>query len=307
MTIGHQFFAPDDPPGLSLSPWKIVVVDDDENIQRVTQLILKNMRFFGRQCVVTCFSTTDEAIRHIEKSPDIAVIIVDLVMETETSGLDLVRHLREDVGNKTTRVIVRTGQSGQNPEHIVLRELDINDYREKTDLTTAKLVNMIFSAVRSYIEVTRLEENYSDMKRAFLAATTCIGSGSGADLHKRLLSYYIEAIFGGQESVVGALIASGAPDTEMSIKAACGKMAPLERTSLDHLHGGRKNTVLSSLESKSGWRQEDGWFGHSFSAPGGGRYLFLAEPVDSAPVLDATLCDCVADFAAAVVVQMEKS
>ncbi len=145
-----------DPPG---KPWKVLIVDDERGVHDVTHLSLKNFEFAGRGLhFLDAYST--ESARHILNThTDIAVALVDVVMEDEYAGLDLVRYIRQTLGNELIRLVLRTGQPGQAPERDIIREYDINDYKEKTELTAQKLYSTIYTSLRSYSDLLALESN----------------------------------------------------------------------------------------------------------------------------------------------------
>jgi CheY-like chemotaxis protein len=82
--------------------------------------------------------------------PDTAVILLDVVMEHDQAGLELVKYIREELHNPFVRIILRTGQPGQAPEREVILNYDINDYKEKTELTAKKLFTSLVAALRTY-------------------------------------------------------------------------------------------------------------------------------------------------------------
>src|SRR5918997_1359686 len=90
--------------------------------------------------------------------PDIAVVLLDVVMETEGAGLDLVDYIRTELKNETVRIILRTGQPGQAPERRVIVDYDINDYKAKTELTADKLFTTLTAALRSHLQLQRMVE-----------------------------------------------------------------------------------------------------------------------------------------------------
>ncbi len=59
------------------------------------------------------------------------MLLLDVVMEEDTTGLEVVKYIREKLENRFVRIILRTGQPGQAPERQVTMEYDINDYKEK--------------------------------------------------------------------------------------------------------------------------------------------------------------------------------
>jgi CheY-like chemotaxis protein len=91
-----------------------------------------------------------EARELLKNAEDIAIVLLDVVMEDEDSGLKLVRFIREELKNYEVRIILRTGQPGQAPEKRVIVDYDINDYKEKTELTAQKLFTTIVASLRAY-------------------------------------------------------------------------------------------------------------------------------------------------------------
>ncbi|MDZ7666107.1 MAG: hypothetical protein U5K27_12445 [Desulfotignum sp.] len=83
--------------------------------------------------------------------------MIDVVMETEEAGLDLVRFIREEMGLSHIRLIIRTGQPGKFPEHFVIDNYDIDDYKEKSDLTSIKMYTMFRSSIKSYRDILNIE------------------------------------------------------------------------------------------------------------------------------------------------------
>lgn len=133
--------------------WKILVVDDEPAIHQVTKLALRNFSVEGRSSQLISAMSSADAKEQLERHPDIAVILLDVVMESERAGLDLVKHIREVIKNPLVRIILRTGQPGQAPERSVMVEYDINDYKEKTELTAAKLFTAVMSSVRNFKQI----------------------------------------------------------------------------------------------------------------------------------------------------------
>ena len=105
---------------------------------------------------IHAYSGIEAKIRLIEH-PDIAVALLDVVMENDSAGLDLVRVIREDFHNENIRLILRTGNPGQAPEESVTLSYDINDYRGKTELTAQNLRTVIITALRSYQSILTIK------------------------------------------------------------------------------------------------------------------------------------------------------
>nr|NJM02454.1 HAMP domain-containing histidine kinase [Desulfobacula sp.] len=65
--------------------------------------------------------------------------------------------------NDKLRIILRTGQPGKAPEKKIILNYDINDYKEKTELTTQKLFTTITTALRSYTHLVELEKKTKEI------------------------------------------------------------------------------------------------------------------------------------------------
>jgi signal transduction histidine kinase len=139
-------------------PWKVLIVDDEEDIHSVTQLALRNFTYQGRGIEFFNAYSAAEAKTIIEEHPDIALILLDVVMETNQAGLDLARYIRESVGNRHTRIILRTGQPGHAPEREVILSYEIDDYKTKTELTSFKLFTVALASLRAYQTIKDIEK-----------------------------------------------------------------------------------------------------------------------------------------------------
>ncbi len=145
--------------------WTVMIVDDDESVHAVTRMVLADFTFLGRKLeLISAYSVAD-AKRLFSEHQDISLVLLDVVMESEDSGLKLVRYIREQLRNKMTRIILRTGQPGQAPERQVIVNYDINDYKLKVELTSDKLFVAVVSALRSYKDLGELEDNSKSLER----------------------------------------------------------------------------------------------------------------------------------------------
>ena len=146
-------------------PWRVLVVDDDPDVHAVTRLALRTLNFKGRELELFSAHSGAEGYRMLGDIPDIALVLLDVVMETEDAGLVLARRIREDLHNHTVRVVLRTGQPGQAPEQRVIIDYDINDYKAKTELTTQRLFTAVIAALRAYESLTMLERSRAGLSK----------------------------------------------------------------------------------------------------------------------------------------------
>lgn len=148
----------------SLPPWKVIVADDDFEVHAVTELALSNFKFKGRSVQILNAYSAAETEELIQKNEDTAVLLLDVVMEHHDSGLELVRFIRQKICNNLVRIILRTGQPGDAPELEVILNYDINDYKEKTELTSSKLVTTLIASLRNFDDLEKIEQNRKSLQ-----------------------------------------------------------------------------------------------------------------------------------------------
>ncbi len=130
--------------------WKVLVVDDESDVHTVTKLALDGFELQQRNIEFLDAYSAEEAKEIMCEHPDIAIVLLDVVMETSQAGLDLVRYIRNELKNTFTRIILRTGQPGEAPEKDVVKTYQINDYKTKTELTSDKLYTAVLASLRTY-------------------------------------------------------------------------------------------------------------------------------------------------------------
>lgn len=147
------------PPENIKSHWKLLIADDEKEVHSITEMVLNEYHFEGRGLTFLHAYSGRETIQLMSEHPDISLLLLDVVMESDTSGLDVVHHIREELKNSFVRIILRTGQPGKAPEKEVITNYDINDYKEKTELTANKLFTTITSSLRAYRDLRTIEKN----------------------------------------------------------------------------------------------------------------------------------------------------
>jgi diguanylate cyclase (GGDEF)-like protein len=140
------------------APWRVLIVDDEKDVHSATLFALSDLVIAGRPLEFLHAYSAAEGRRIMETTPLIAVILLDVVMETGDAGLLLVRAIRDELGCTDTRIILRTGQPGYAPELEVIRDYDINDYKTKSELTRTRLVTSLTTAIRSYEQLRSIIE-----------------------------------------------------------------------------------------------------------------------------------------------------
>lgn len=152
------------------APWKVLIVDDEEGVHQVTTLALQHFEFDNRPLTLLHAYSAEEAIVILKANPDIATILLDVVMESEHAGLNLVKDIRHKQKNTNVRIVLRTGQPGQAPEREVIQNFDINDYKTKTELTANKLFTLMYSTLRAYRDIITLEKSRKGLEKLIVAS-----------------------------------------------------------------------------------------------------------------------------------------
>lgn len=152
--------------------WKVAVIDDDHAVHEGTRFALSDYNLNGQGLEILSAYSAAEGRELMKAHRDIAAVLLDVIMETDSAGLDLVEFIRNDLQNETVRIILRTGQPGQAPERRVIVDYDINDYKAKTELTADKLFTSLTAALRSYQQLERMVQTRRGLEIIIDAAST---------------------------------------------------------------------------------------------------------------------------------------
>lgn len=134
-------------------PWKVMIIDDDDVVHQVTLMVLADYTFGGRPIEIIQGYSGGAGRNLMKRHPDTAVILLDVVMETDSAGLDTVKYIRDVLHNQEVRIVIRTGQPGQVPEQSVINDQAINGYVAKTEMTAQKLFSCLTASLRAYRDV----------------------------------------------------------------------------------------------------------------------------------------------------------
>lgn len=143
--------------------WSILIVDDDEEVHAVTKLALNDFEFDNKQLNLVSAYNEKQAKEILFENNDFAFILLDIVMDSNDSGLKIIDYIRNELKNNLIRIIIRTGQPGYAPELEIINLYDINDYKEKTELTATKLYTTTRTALSQYKQLSELENKKNEI------------------------------------------------------------------------------------------------------------------------------------------------
>jgi diguanylate cyclase (GGDEF)-like protein len=229
--------------------WQVLIVDDDPEIHSVTQLALSDLIVLGRRLEYQHAFSGQEACQLLQENNDIVLVLLDVVMETDDAGLNVVKYIRENLLRKDIRIVLRTGQPGYAPEESVIKEYDINDYKTKTELTRRKLVTTVFAAIRSFQQISTVNENRLGLERIVSGSTELSSQHSLANFShavlaqlKNLISEDISAVFCAR----GQGILDNIDDLSFYVIAQTGFKNDIVNKKLDNLGDNQASTQVKA-------------------------------------------------------------
>ena len=170
-----------------MNPWKVLVVDDDEDVHILTRLVLRGYQFDGENITLLSAFSGNETREIMTENPDISVILLDVIMEDEYTGLELVKYIRDELNNRKVRIILRTGQPGGVLERKVVSTYEIDDYKTKTELTSDKLFTSITTALRAYREIATMDRTRRNLLKILSTLPELFAEQSFTGLSRKII------------------------------------------------------------------------------------------------------------------------
>ena len=219
--------------------WNILIVDDDEEIHTVTRLALSDLIVNDRKLnFLHAYSAKEAKTLLHDYGKTIAIILLDVVMETDDAGFDVVRYIRESMGLTEPRIVLRTGQPGYAPEEEVIKLYDINDYKTKTELTRAKLMTTVISSLRSYQQIMTINQNRIGLEKIITSSANLFEEHSVKGFCEGVVTQISSLIGLDAEGLVCARAGSvlDKDDNGVYILGAAGEYASFINESIDNIN-----------------------------------------------------------------------
>jgi signal transduction histidine kinase len=226
--------------------WTIAVIDDDPAVHEGTRFALYDYSLHGQGLRILSAYSASEGKALLERERDIAVVLLDVVMETDSAGLDLVDFIRKELKNETVRIVLRTGQPGQAPERRVIVDYDINDYKAKTELTADKLFTTLTAALRSYQQLQRLVDTRRGLEIIIEAASTLFDFQSMQRLAQGVLTQLASLL---QVDCAGILVVrdAGEANGRFSVLAGSGCYRDVVAADAERLDGETRERLAQAF------------------------------------------------------------
>jgi response regulator RpfG family c-di-GMP phosphodiesterase len=244
-----------------MEPWKILVVDDDPDVQQVTELVLGDFEFMDRGICLLKAHSAQEGLAMMHAHPDTAVALIDVVMETPSAGLELVRQIREELRNRLVRIILRTGQPGVAPEKRVVVDYDINDYKEKSELTFQRLQTGIITALRAWHDLKIIESSRVGLEKIIDASAELFRPKMMSQFASGLLEQIVSLLELNPDALLSHIssVAAGTSDTrDYRIYAAMGDFSSFTGHSLEDVSDPKlRADVQETLKRQANYRKDN--------------------------------------------------
>ena len=263
--------------------WRVLIVDDDADVHSTTTFALGSLEMHGRPLEFLHAYSRAQAERLLAHERDIAVVLLDVVMEQADAGLQLVRHIRDGLGMHDLRIILRTGQPGYAPEMDAIRGYDINDYRTKSELTRTKLYTSVAAAIRAYQQIRALEESRQGLAEVVRANAELMALHSISEMTQGILREAAQLVGQPADGLLCACDAAGHP-AAWHVLAACGASAGLAVDgALAHAPDGPAAAIGRALALRRNVYEADhlALYFRGKSHCDFAAYLRLARPVDA--------------------------
>ncbi len=174
--------------------WHILIVDDEEDVHQVTKLVLAGFNFENKALYFHDAYSATEAKELLKTDLTFSVALIDVVMETNHAGLELIQYIRDEIENHDIRLILRTGQPGEAPEEAIIRDYDINDYKNKTELTAIKIKTMLYSALRAHRDIQIINRHKHGLEQIINASANFLKCDSVHEFASTILSHVTNVV-----------------------------------------------------------------------------------------------------------------
>lgn len=288
MLFADEKSGPKNHSGNQIKPWRVLIVDDEPEVHQITKLILNNAEFNQRPIEFLSAYSGQQAIEVLKKEDDIAVILLDVVMENPHAGLDTVKAIRQDLNNQMVRIILRTGQPGEAPDSEIILDYDINDYKEKSELTYNKLFTSVVASLRTYQQLCSIEQCRTGLKKIIEATANYCRIKSEPDFAIQLLQQVSQLLNLGDNSLylTGHIKHQQSNSGSYSLLAGRGKFAQLETEQLqtDPQYPDLHQLIQTAFDRQDS-QSSDKYHASYFISPSIGEHVIVIEN-NSRPVVE---------------------
>lgn len=252
--------------------WKILIVDDDPEVHKATAYTLEDVRIFDRGLELIFASSLDEAIAKSVETEEIAVAVIDVVMETADAGLNLVKALRQNE-RLDTRLILRTGFPGYAPELSVVNDYEIDGYFTKEELTRTRLISLLTTSIRAFENIRMMSRSREGLE-LIVASARQLFKRNDLEMFAEGVLKQVTALLRGSTS--GLVSARNADGCVMHIITGIGNFAGQQGKTLAEVDGDLNALCEAEVDANELFRKGD-YLGMRFETNEGAVLLAAIE------------------------------
>ncbi|ODN30332.1 HD domain-containing phosphohydrolase [Fervidobacterium thailandense] len=140
-----------------MGKFSIMVVDDSKTVRAEIRSILSKVQFEGEKLEIHEAEGFEDFKTRYE--PDkYALVLTDLVMEEEQSGIRVVNYIRHELGDAKTRIVLMTANPEKVPLELLENDCDVNYFLEKKTLSELSLKICVIAMLKAYKNVIAFEK-----------------------------------------------------------------------------------------------------------------------------------------------------
>jgi response regulator RpfG family c-di-GMP phosphodiesterase len=287
--------------------WRILVIDDDESVHQVTRLVLSDANIENRNLEIVSAYSSKQAREILIDDDTFCMAFVDVVMETDHAGLELVEWIRNDLKNQAIRLILRTGQAGSAPESKVIKEFDINDYKEKTDFTAGKMTTTVYASIRAYRDIITIKRSLDAFKQLIKATHDLLKINQFKPFGSAALEHLLTLMEVDSSALYIARSQLEFDETSSNLIIACTGKYISESDSLEasEISSDVKIMIKKAFDNKSHYTTDDVFVGY-YETSGNSASVLYIEFEDDAEHFKANLAEIFATNIAHILDSLSK-
>lgn len=241
---------------IEFGTWKVLIVDDEPEVHAVTKLALSDFEFQNKRLEFISAYSGAEAKKLIDEHTDAAIVLLDVVMETDDAGLQVAKYIRETAKNNDIRIILRTGQPGQAPERQVIVNYDINDYKSKTELTAQKLFTVMMSSLRSYRDILSISQSREGLEKIIKASRDIFATHSIEHFVEGVMQQLTSLLGGTEQAIYATTLVAQNPEiknnAQLIVRSGTGEFEQSAGKDLDEvLNDEQRQACCEALNNKT--------------------------------------------------------
>lgn len=262
---------------VSKNKWKIIIADDEQDVHTLTKTVLKEFKYKGRGIEFISTFNEEGTILALKEHKDVAMILLDVVMENDDTGLRVAKRIREELKNNLIQIILRTGQPGSAPETNVVVNYAINDYKEKTELTSKKLITTIVTALRSYKTLKSLEASKRGLQQIIDASENLFEDNSNKLFNQGILTQIVSLLKLNHDAILVEHVDSLTVEKnneEYSIINSAGTFEGIDR--FEQLDKEVKDLIIESIKTEKSIFKDNICLGYLELEPNCSNIIYIA-------------------------------